>query len=127
MMVNFLRVYIALTHTQKVPTGNTSKNVKQVQRPEMKPSEAIACVIANVALSNAVAVAPKKTRLSGGSPLMKMAEAGRVNEVRMMLEMDRSQVSHPPNLLGVCNNKYRLMKRMLMEGIDHSGRGVFVF
>lgn len=74
-----------------VPTGNTLKQVKQMVRPELKPTEAIASVLAGIA-TPAVASAPlKKARLPGGTPLMRMAEAGRVNDVRMTLEMDSAQ------------------------------------
>ncbi len=76
-----------------VPTGQTLKQVKQMARPELKPTEAIASVLAGVSAVPAMAQIndAKKARMSGGTPLMRMAEAGRVNDVRMTLEMDKQQ------------------------------------
>jgi TATA-box binding protein (TBP) (component of TFIID and TFIIIB) len=80
-----------------VPTGETLKQAKMLQRPEMKPSDAIASVLANtLASSSAASSVPggvKRARLAGGTPLMRMAESGRVNDVRMTLEMDKSQAN----------------------------------
>ncbi len=88
-----------------VPTGMTTKQAKLIQRPEMKPSDAIASVISSsgsgapsflMSLVSGEGAAGaggggKRAKLAGGTPLMRMAEAGRVGDVRMTLEMDASQ------------------------------------
>lgn len=84
-----------------VPTGMTTKQAKLVQRQEMKPNEAVASVLLQLldaSEGNSSSSASKaetkrpKLLLAGGTPLMRMAEAGRVEDVKLSLEMDKSQV-----------------------------------
>lgn len=84
-----------------VPTGMTTKQAKVVKREEMKPSEAVASVLMQMLSateggsggggSGSVHANAKRPKLAGGTPLMRMAEAGRVEDVKMSLAMDKSQ------------------------------------
>ena len=81
-----------------VPTGMTTKKAKLVQKPEMKPSDAIASVLSSIVDASFSAAddcggGTKRGGTGSGTPLMRMAEAGRVSDVRMTLEMDPEQAN----------------------------------
>lgn len=73
-----------------VPTGMTMKDVETIERKELDPDEALACLVTGMDLN--VVKPPLKKEEEGLTPLMKMAEAGRVEAVEMLLMMDPDQI-----------------------------------
>lgn len=79
--------------TMMVPTGLTTKNVREVKRATLTASEAIASVLTGCAQKRP----PPPSVASGGggstvTPLMRMADEGRVAEVRMAMLIDPAQL-----------------------------------
>lgn len=73
-----------------VPTGMTMKNVKTVDRQELDPDEALACVLTGMEIETK----PQQRDYNDEkvTPLMKMAEDGRVEAVEMLIAMDPDQI-----------------------------------
>ena len=78
--------------TMMIPLGGViHKRAVHVERKELKPNEAVACVLAGIESMKIGKSLVDACTSQDATPLMRMAEAGRVNDVEMTLLMDPRQ------------------------------------
>ena len=84
------RFYQRLSCMMVSGTQDNARRAKTVQQPQIKTMDVVAAVVAGISLDVAAA-APTPVSLdedTSVTPLMRVAEAGRVDEVRMLLMME---------------------------------------
>ena len=87
--------------TMMVPIANdsntTTKPVNNVKRDELNPEEAVACVLAGMDLLSIQTLASRNRNEDDITPLMRMAEEGRLEDIEMMIMMDPSCIDARDN------------------------------
>lgn len=84
------RFYSRLSTMMTPAVTTASAKGKRKERQQMKPEEAVACILAGVQIEPSSAPPPPLSA-QDATPLMRMAEAGRVEDVEMLLMLDPDQ------------------------------------
>jgi TATA-box binding protein (TBP) (component of TFIID and TFIIIB) len=79
-------------NTMMIPLGTSLKKATPVVRMEMKPNEAMACLLAGITAPAGEHGTTNHNLQDDRTPLMRMAEAGRVENVQMTLLMFPDQI-----------------------------------